>query len=54
MSFELAGWVHLGCDAGRMPTAEKLRVSAPPIVLPLLARTESKQQENAKHRPRNR
>jgi hypothetical protein len=54
MSFELQGWVRLGCDAARMPTAEKLRVSAPPIVLPLLARTESRPQGNAKHLPRNR
>jgi hypothetical protein len=42
-SFELKGSVHLGCDAGRTPTAEKLRVSAPSIVLPLLARTEARQ-----------
>lgn len=48
MSFELKGWVHLGCDATRMPTAERLRISAPPIVLPLLARTESRQQGKTK------
>jgi hypothetical protein len=54
MSFELKGWVRLACDAARMPTAEKLRVSAPPIVLPLLARAEGRPQGNAKHRPSNR
>lgn len=53
MSFELKGWVQLGCDVGRMPTAEKLRVSAPPIVLPLLARTENRQHGTAKRQPRD-
>jgi hypothetical protein len=39
-SFELKGWVPLGCDLNRMQTAEKLRTSAPPIVMSLLARVE--------------
>jgi hypothetical protein len=44
MSFELEGWVHLGCDGSRMPIAEALRTSAPPVVLPLLSRTENRKQ----------
>jgi len=41
-SFALKGWIPLGCEVERMPTAEKLRTSAPPIVMPVLARTEGK------------
>ena len=42
-TFELPGWVHLGCDVNRMQTAENLRQTAPSIVLPLLSRVESRQ-----------
>lgn len=44
-SFELKGWVPLGCDLKRMQTAESLRTAAPPIVMPVLARTESREQD---------
>lgn len=43
-SFDLKGWIPLGCDLERMQTAEKLRTAAPLIVMPVLARTESESQ----------
>jgi hypothetical protein len=41
-SFELPGWIHLGCDINRMPNAERFRIMAPAVVLPILNRKESK------------
>jgi hypothetical protein len=41
-SFELPGWIHLGCDTDRMPTAERFRIAAPAVVLPILKRKEGK------------
>lgn len=43
-SFELKGWVPLGCDLNRMQTAERLRIAAPPAVMPVLARVEARDQ----------
>lgn len=41
-SFEFPGWVHLGCDTDRMPTAERFRIAAPAVALPILRRKEGK------------
>jgi hypothetical protein len=41
-SFELPGWIHLGCDISRMPSAERLRIAAPAVVLPILKSKEGK------------
>jgi len=39
-SFEFPGWIHLGCGPNRMPTAERFRIAAPAVVLPILMRKE--------------
>jgi hypothetical protein len=41
-SFELPGWIHLGSDTARMPNAERSRIAAPAVVLPILKRKEGK------------
>jgi hypothetical protein len=41
-SFEIPGWIHLGCDIDRLPNAERFRIMAPAVVLPILKRKESK------------
>jgi hypothetical protein len=41
-SFELPGWIHLGCNTNRMPSAERFRIEARAAVLPILNRKECK------------
>ena len=41
-SFGFPGWIHLGCDISRMPSAERLRIAAPAVVLPILKSKEGK------------